>query len=60
MDRQSLPNSDAILSKLLDMRVPLTFTLDDCRLIGEIIAESVSDVVAGEDSPEYLESVIQA
>lgn len=37
--RQSLPQSDAILARLFDMRIPLTFSLEDCRLIGRIIAE---------------------
>jgi dTDP-4-amino-4,6-dideoxygalactose transaminase len=39
-----LPNSDAVLSGLIDMRVPLTFSLDDCRLIARIIREEVSAV----------------
>jgi len=34
----------AVLEKLLDMRIPLTFTLDDCRLIAEIIAEVIEEV----------------
>lgn len=35
---QSLPQTDAILSGLFDMRLPLTFSLDDCAQIGDIIA----------------------
>ncbi|MCB2134923.1 MAG: DegT/DnrJ/EryC1/StrS family aminotransferase, partial [Rhodobacteraceae bacterium] len=31
--RQSLPKTDRILSGLFDMRLPLTFSLDDCDLI---------------------------
>jgi dTDP-4-amino-4,6-dideoxygalactose transaminase len=38
--RQDLPNTDTVLATLLDMRLPLTFSLDDCRLIGRIIRES--------------------
>jgi dTDP-4-amino-4,6-dideoxygalactose transaminase len=40
----ALPNSDAVLSGLIDMRVPLTFSLDDCRLIARIIREEVGAV----------------
>ena len=39
MAAQRLPNTDAILARLLDMRLPLTFSLEDCRLIGRIIAD---------------------
>lgn len=38
---QSLPNTDRILSGLMDMRLPLTFSLEDARLIAGIIAEEV-------------------
>ncbi len=36
-----LPASNAVLHGILDMRLPLTFTLDDCRLISRIIADEV-------------------
>lgn len=36
--RQIAPRTDRILSRLFDMRIPLTFDEDDCRRIGEIIA----------------------
>lgn len=36
-----LPKTEKILSTLLDMRIPLTFSEEDCQLIGEIIAEVV-------------------
>jgi dTDP-4-amino-4,6-dideoxygalactose transaminase len=39
VERQSLPQTDRVLSTLIDMRLPLTFSLDDCRLIGRIIRE---------------------
>lgn len=42
---QSLPQTDAILARLCDMRLPLTFTLDDCTLIGEIIRECFEETV---------------
>ncbi|MEM6661795.1 MAG: DegT/DnrJ/EryC1/StrS family aminotransferase [Pseudomonadota bacterium] len=37
--RQQAPNTDRILSRLFDMRVPLTFTEDDCRQIAALIAD---------------------
>lgn len=41
---QRLPKSDAVLAGLLDMRVPLTFSLEDCALIARIIRREVSAV----------------
>ena len=41
---QKLPKTDRILAGLLDMRLPLTFEPDDCRLIAEIIREEVMAV----------------
>lgn len=35
---QSLPQTDAILSGLFDMRLPLAFSLEDCAQIGDIVA----------------------
>jgi dTDP-4-amino-4,6-dideoxygalactose transaminase len=44
---QAMPRTDAVLAGLLDMRLPLTFSLDDCRLIGRILAaEAVSNAPA--------------
>ncbi len=37
--KQDLPNTRAILARLIDMRVPLSFSVEDCRLIGSIIVE---------------------
>jgi dTDP-4-amino-4,6-dideoxygalactose transaminase len=37
----SLAATDAVLAGLLDMRLPLTFTLDDCALIARIVAAEV-------------------
>jgi hypothetical protein len=37
VDPLPLPKTDAILAQLFDMRIPLTFSLDDCALIGRII-----------------------
>jgi dTDP-4-amino-4,6-dideoxygalactose transaminase len=39
-----LPKTEKILSTLLDMRIPLTFSEADCKLIGEVIAEVVTAV----------------
>ena len=39
-----LPETDRVLSGLLDMRVPLTFSLDDCAKIARIIRAEVSAV----------------
>jgi len=39
-----MPNSDRILAGIVDMRVPLTFSLDDCALIARIIRSEVSAV----------------
>ncbi len=41
---QSLPESDRILAGIIDMRVPLTFSLEDCALIARIIRAEVSAV----------------
>ena len=58
LERQSLPATDRILASLLDMRIPLTFSVEDCRLIGRIIGQvidriiddSLAEVRAGGDS----------
>jgi dTDP-4-amino-4,6-dideoxygalactose transaminase len=54
--RQPLPQTDLVLSTLLDMRIPLTFSPEDCVLIGEIIAEVFSDAgeVTGESEAHAL------
>jgi hypothetical protein len=46
---QSLPQSDRILGAVMDMRLPLTFSVDDCKLIARIIRDVVSQV---HQSPE--------
>ena len=38
---EAMPKTDRILSGLLDLRLPLTFTLKDCELISSIIKEVV-------------------
>jgi len=39
---QALPQTDRILAVLIDMRLPLTFSLQDCDVLAEIIKEEVS------------------
>ncbi len=39
IEPQHLPQSDRILAELCDMRLPLTFSVEDCALIGEIIRD---------------------
>ncbi len=45
--KQSLPQSDRILAGILDMRVPLTFSLADCAQIARIIRAEVGAVFQG-------------
>ena len=40
-DLPRLPKTEKILSAMLDMRIPLTFSLSDCRQVASIIVESV-------------------
>ncbi|NBT33599.1 MAG: aminotransferase, partial [Rhodobacteraceae bacterium] len=39
-----MPETDRVLAGILDMRLPLTFSLDDCDLIARIIRAEVSAV----------------
>jgi len=41
---QSLPKTDAILATLFDIRIPLTFSVQDCADIAEIIAACAQEV----------------
>ncbi len=41
---QTLPQTDRVLATLFDMRLPLTFSEDDCRVIADIIAAVVHDM----------------
>ena len=43
-DPQPMPKSDHILHGIVDMRVPLTFSIEDCELIARIIKAEVSAV----------------
>ncbi|MCI5109254.1 MAG: aminotransferase class I/II-fold pyridoxal phosphate-dependent enzyme [Marivita sp.] len=42
---QDLPRTDAILSGLLDMRIPLTFSLEDCAHVADIIVHAVGQAL---------------
>jgi dTDP-4-amino-4,6-dideoxygalactose transaminase len=42
MAGQSLPATDAILAGLFDVRLPLTFTLEDCTLLADHILDAVA------------------
>jgi len=44
-DLPDLPNTKRILAVMCDMRIPLTFTEDDCKLIVEIIGEVAASVL---------------
>ncbi len=39
-----MPATDRILAGIIDMRLPLTFSLDDCALIARIIRAEVNAV----------------
>lgn len=47
-----LPASDRVLAGILDLRVPLTFSLDDCALIARIIRDEVERAGAARDAAE--------
>ncbi len=53
-EAQSLPQTDRILAGLLDMRVPLTFSVADCALIARIIRAEALAVGQGPE-PEGAE-----
>jgi dTDP-4-amino-4,6-dideoxygalactose transaminase len=48
----AMPKSDRILAGLLDMRIPLTFSIEDCALIAHIIRTEVSAVY--QSMPEFV------
>jgi len=43
----AMPASDRVLAGIVDMRVPLTFSPEDCALIARIICSEVSSVFQG-------------
>lgn len=44
VEAEVMPESDRVLAGIVDMRVPLTFSCDDCALIARIIRAEVSAV----------------
>ena len=46
-----LPQTDRVLAGLIDMRLPLTFSLDDCALIARIIRAEVAAVWQSSAAP---------
>jgi dTDP-4-amino-4,6-dideoxygalactose transaminase len=47
---QDLPRTDDILSGLFDMRLPLTFTLEDCALLADHILDAVAALPATKET----------
>ena len=46
LQSQSLPRTDDVLRTLFDMRVPLTFTLENCEHIGRILKHALEKQIA--------------
>ena len=44
---ERMPDSDRVLKSILDMRLPLTFSIEDCALIARIIRAQVGAVFQG-------------
>ncbi len=44
VDAPAMPESDRVLAGIVDMRVPLTFSVEDCALIARIIREEASRI----------------
>ncbi|SHG80916.1 dTDP-4-amino-4,6-dideoxygalactose transaminase [Cognatiyoonia sediminum] len=44
VEADRMPKTDRILSAIVDMRLPLTFSLEDCALIARIIRQEVETV----------------
>lgn len=44
VDAPAMPDSDRVLAGIVDMRVPLTFSLEDCAHIARIIREEASRI----------------
>ena len=46
IETQHLPETDRVLAQLFDMRLPLTFSLEDCEVIGGILVEEAAYVAS--------------
>jgi dTDP-4-amino-4,6-dideoxygalactose transaminase len=44
VERQDLPQSDSLMEVLFDMRIPLTFTEEDCSLVGSLLCEALDEI----------------
>ena len=42
--RSALPKTDALLRRLYDCRIPLTFSVEDCRQVAAIVRDALPDV----------------
>lgn len=51
----AMPKTDRILSSILDMRIPLTFSLEDCALIARIIRAEVGAVYGARNGTQAAE-----
>jgi dTDP-4-amino-4,6-dideoxygalactose transaminase len=49
---EPMPASDRVLAGVIDMRLPLTFSLDDCAMLARIIRAEVSAVYQGQAAAE--------
>ena len=56
---QDLPQTDRILAGLIDMRVPLTFSLEDCAVIARIIRDEALVVGQGPEPEAVAAPVVQ-
>jgi len=43
---QDMPKTDRIMATLFDMRLPLSFSQDDCALIAQLICDAVNEVAS--------------
>ena len=43
---QDMPKTDRVMATLFDMRLPLSFSQDDCALIAELICDAVNEVAS--------------
>ncbi len=56
---QTLPQTDRILAGLIDLRLPLTFTTDDCEIIARIIRAEALSVGQGQEPEGVCAPAIQ-
>ena len=60
LEQQSLPVTDRVLASLLDMRIPLTFSVEDCRLIGRIITECLATLRTRTERGRAMRAAVEA